>query len=364
MHNLQLFFDKYELDENSFKRLLIDTANKKLAVGNFDKANDVIRESMFTALGIDMDSYKDGIVPIRDIRRAYKKHKLDVFEILTVAVEDKLTTGWKESEWFQNFVEMRSIALGDRNEFTTKKDVYLTVNRVSGNHHDVSVQRLGEGSYFSVETCTYSAAVGTDIELYLTGRRDWSELVNAVYSAFDRKVKDMMYAEVIKVGDALPSNSQFHKTSALTKTEKPVFDTLLSDVSTANDDEDVVIMGTRTAIAKVADLTLIDWVSENMKDEHNKTGRVGYYEGRVIFEIPQRFALGDTSKKLVDPNKLLIVPATMDKFVKFVDVGDAEINEITDRAARQDDSMVFEYKRTMGIATIIGKYIGEWDITA
>lgn len=357
MAKLTVFFENNKISADEFNQLKFDAANNTLAAGITQKAaSDKIRTAMFTVLGIAPTNN------LKEIRRAYKHNKLDLFEMIEDVVEDKLVSGWKDSEWFEQFVEMKSLALGDANEFWSKKEVYLTVAKVSGNHHDITVQRLGEGESFQVKTSTYAAAVGTDIELFLTGRRDWNELIDAIYKAFDKKIKDTMYTEVINVGAKLPANSQFHKTLELNETTKDVFDTLLEDVSMANDNVGVVIMGTRSALNKVAKLTDIDWVTESMKDEKHMTGRIGYYEGHILMEIPQRFEAGNTANRLVDPNKLLIMPNDMDKFVKFVDVGDAEINEITDKGETTGDAMIFEYKRTMGIATQVGKYFGVWNI--
>lgn len=355
--SLQMFFDKNDITASEFKQLKFDAARNELDGTTQKEASAKIREAMFSVLGIETEKPSK-----KEIRRAYKRHKLDVFEVIEDVVEDMLVSGWQESEFFDKFVEYRSIALGDRNDFWTPEEVYLSVNRMSGNHHDVSIQRLGEGESFTVPVTTYVAAVGTDIELFLLARRDWNELVDAIYKAFDKKVKDTIYAEVINVGDKLPANDMYNKTLTLGSATKEIFDQLIEDVATANNDVDVIVMGTRTAISQVAKLTDIDW-SENMKDEMNKTGRVGYYEGTALIEIPQRFAPGDPTTKLIKTDRLLILPNNIDKFVKFVDEGDAEILEITEKGERMDDSMKFEYQRTMGVATQVGKYFGVVKLT-
>ena len=66
---------------------------------------------------------------------------------------------------------------------------------------------------------------------------------------------------------------------------------------------------------------------------------------------------------MIDSNKLFVFPVSMDKFVKLVNVGDAEILEITEQGARMDDSMKFEYQQSFGAATQIGKYFGAVEIT-
>lgn len=225
------------------------------------------------------------------------------------------------------------------------------------------IQRLGEGQSYSVKTSVYGAAVGTDIRLFLAGRRDWSELVNSIYKGFDKKIKDTVYTEVMNVGAKLPVASMFNKAMPLDADHKEEFDQLLSDVSAANDNCEVVIMGTLVALKKLGKMTDIEWVSDNMKDTMHENGRLGMYEGTPFVEIPQRLVKkGATLERMIDTNKLFVFPVSMDKFVKMVNVGDAEILEITEKGARMDDSMKFEYQQRFGVGTQVGKYFGAVEI--
>lgn len=173
-----------------------------------------------------------------------------------------------------------------------------------------------------------------------------------------------MYAETMNATSKLPA--QFQKTGTLGAGTKDAFDTLIEDVTIANDNAPVVIMGTKTALKKLTALADIDWITEDQKGQVATTGRLGSYEGVTLMEIPQRFALNDTSKKLVDSTKLLVMPQVDNKFVKFVDVGETEINEVTEKGeanGRMDDTMKYEVQRAMGIATQIGRYFGVWAIS-
>lgn len=225
------------------------------------------------------------------------------------------------------------------------------------------MQRLGSGESYTVATSVYGIAVGADIDMYLAGRLDWSKFTDACARAFVLKIQNDMYAEVMNAGEQLPA--QFKGTGALGTTTKDAFDTLIEDVEIANGNVPVYIIGTKTALKKLTALADIDWVTEGQKESVANTGRLGSYEGVTLFEIPQRFALNDTSKKLVDSKKLLIMPQTEDKFVKFVDVGETEINEITEKGeanGRMDDTMKYEVQRAMGIGTQIGRYFGYWKL--
>lgn len=223
------------------------------------------------------------------------------------------------------------------------------------------MQKLGEGEAYSVKTSNYAVKVGMDIDLYLTGRKDWSELVDAISRAYNVQVQNDMFAEVMAAGDKLPTNEQFNVTKELVVANKDRFDELLSDVSAANDGADVVIMGLKTDLKKLTALSDIDWISEDQKKQVAELGRLGSYEGTTLVEIPQRFAANDVTKKLITPGKLLIMPNVDNQFVKFVDVGETEIVEVTEKGDRNDDFMTYEVQREMGIATVIDKYFGVWN---
>ena len=192
----------------------------------------------------------------------------------------------------------------------------------------------------------------------MTGRIDWASFVQKIYEAFDKMVNDMVYQAVMSAGEKVLPASQFNKTGALVKED---LISLVEDVQTATGEE-AVIMGTKTALAKLTALSETQWISESMKDERHTTGRLGLWEGVRLVEIPQSFAPNDTSKKLVDNNKLLVMPVGDNKFIKLVYEGDSQFYEVSDPATNMDMSITAEYQTRLGIATIIGKKFGMWTI--
>ena len=67
-------------------------------------------------------------------------------------------------------------------------------------------------------------------------------------------------------------------------------------------------------------------------------------------------------KKLIKPGKLYIMPNVDNKFVKFTDVGETEIREESEKGDRNDDFQTYEVQREMGIAVILDKYHGVFNI--
>lgn len=137
--------------ENSyedFSQLMFDTGMGQSKV-NKEDANAKIREIMFSVLGVDEKCTR------KELRKAIRRHKVDIFEIIEETVENLLVSGWGENPFFNEFVEIKSMADGDTNEFYVADDVILTVAELSGNHHDLIRQRLAEGHTFSVKTSWY-----------------------------------------------------------------------------------------------------------------------------------------------------------------------------------------------------------------
>ena len=344
-------FKKLTYDLNHNPNEIYDEEGNKISK---KEANDAVRKFVFAIMGLNEHSTK------RDRKRAMDRHGIELFEVMEEEIDIKVETGFRESEFFNNYVEQRNLSRGDSQEFWTNEKVILSVTKISGDHHDFTLQRLGSGESYTVTTSVYGIAVGADIDLYLAGRYDWAKLTDQCAAAFVRKVQNDIYAEMMNAGKKLPA--QFQGTGALSTTTKDKLDTLLEDVSLANDGAQVVIMGTRTGLQQFQKLMDVDWITDDQKRDVATMGRLGYYGPYTLVELPQRFALNDTTKKLLDPKTLFIMPQVEDKFIKFVDVGETEIYEVNEKGARIDDTIKYEVQRAMGVGVQIGRYFGVWTL--
>ena len=123
-------------------------------------------------------------------------------------------------------------------------------------------------------------------------------------------------------------------------------------------------MGTKTALSKLTALADTDWISASMKEERHTTGRLGIWEGVRLVEIPQSFAPNDTTTKLVDNNKLLVMPVADNKFIKIYDEGEAQVKEVSDGNTNVDKTIEYEYQQKMGVAVIVNRKFGTYTISA
>ena len=352
-------FDNNESNYINFSQLLADAARGVFQSGiTAADANEMIKEKFRLIMGIDETASK------KEIRRAINRHKNEIFEVIEDTVDNMLTSGWTDNEFFNDFVEIKNLALGDANEFETEDQSVLTVGKLSGDHWDIDRQRLGIGETYRVPTSWVGLGVYEEFERVMTGRADWNKLVNAIYEAMDAYVNELVYKAVISAGSqVLPGSSQFYKTAALDAAAHDTFVTMIEDVQAANRGAEVVIMGTKTALSKLKNLADVNWIAKEDRTDHRNMGHVGIFEGTRVVEIPQVFAKNDTTTKMVKDDVLLIMPLADNKFVKLVYEGDAMIKEVTDATVNQDWTYEVKYLTKLGVSTIIGRYFGTWNIT-
>lgn len=325
--NVKNVFENDESNYDSFNKLMLDYSHDMLDGISAREANDKIVEIFRNIIGCDEKSTK------AEIRRGIRRNQNLIFDLIEVVIDDALISGWQENPFFKEFVEVRNLAMHDKNEFYVPDDSVLSVMKVSGNHHDLLRQRLGAGKTFSVETSWYGIKVYAEFERLLTGLEDFSTLVGKITEAFDRYVNQALYETLIGIGTTL--GSQWYKASAINDTTKETLRTLVMDVSMATGSE-VVIMGTYAALSKVYDLTNVSWASGDMKNEKYTTGRFGYWEGIRLVELKQGFKLNDTTQYLIANDVLFIMPVGIEPMIKLVYESDTQTYQVQDAGTHMD----------------------------
>ena len=323
------------------------------------EASDTIRKACFDYLGITKDSTD------KQIKRALNSERgTQFFEVIEEIIDVQIAHGLSANEFFNTYVETKNLADGDRNEFWVDDEVLLTVGKTSGDHHDLSVQRLGAGQSYHVDTDVYGIKVGGDIRLFLTGRKDWGAFVSAVADAYMRKVQTMIASQFANGVNLIPVPSVLEGTGALSPSTKAAFDAIVEKVSAANECP-VVIMGTKTALKKLNGLAgngSADWIATSQKEAVANTGIIGNYEGVALMEIPQKFTDKTLATPIVDNTKLYIMPQVDNKFIKFVDYGETEL-EVNTKGSTKDDMQSYEVQRRMGVSTLMTRYFGIWTLS-
>ena len=102
------------------------------------EANRAIRKIFLEVLGLDEEDLKSK----KRRHRAIETHHNEIFELIESDIDFKVETAFKESEWFNDFVDMRNVALGDSEEYWITENVMLIISEISGNHHDLNYSRV------------------------------------------------------------------------------------------------------------------------------------------------------------------------------------------------------------------------------
>lgn len=360
-------FAKYDTTPEQISRLMSD-----VALGNeiFDEtdnrvitkaeANEKIYNFSLDVLGMTKEMNP------KDRRRAWKANKDAWFSVVEDTIDLRISTGFDGSEWFNDLVETKNIANGDRQDFYSEHDVILAVSKVGTSHHDLILQRIGADQPISVPTARYAIKIGEDINKYLLGQTDWSKMIDAIAKAYVKKVYELITSQLSNLSTLLPA--ALVGSGALNSTNKPAFDEIIEAVSAANDGADVIIMGTKLALKKITGLADVNWAAKMQRDSVAETGTIGIYEGTRLVEIPQRFSdkTFASNKKMMSDNQLIFMPVGYnDKPIKFIDEGSTEINEVTSKGeqnGRWDDLMSYEVQRQFGAGIVLGSYLGEWTL--
>ena len=273
-------FENDEVKFAAFNKLMLDTSVGKYEEGISAKdANEKIVKIFKNSIGLADDASN------AEVRKALKKraNQQILFDIIEEVVPNLIKSGWTDNHFFNEFVETRNLEDGDKNSFYTEDNSILTVSKVSGNHWDLDRQRLGKGSTFSIETSWYGIAIYSEYEKLLTGLEDFATFVTKIYEAIDRFVNETIYQALMDAAEKLPGGAsgagQWVKTGDLNDSTRSTLVQLVEDVQMATGANEVVIMGTRSALAKVTGLQNVDWISNSMKEERHTTGRIGMWEG-------------------------------------------------------------------------------------
>lgn len=343
----------------NFSKLAKDLVNGDVEKYSIKEANSKVLSKMrqVTGLSENPDAY--------EVHRAMKKTAVReaMFEILSETVEDTLITGWQANPFWQNYVEYKSMRLGQKNSFYIPDTTDLVISEVAPSNHDITRQRLGSGHELTVSVKNYGAKVYMEAERYLMGSEDWATLIGKISKAYTQLTNTLISTQIMSAGATLPNPDQWNITCQMLPADKPKLIKLCSDVATGTGYQPI-IMGTNVALSGLTNMYDVDWMPNEAKNDIYTMGRIGQFGPYSLAEIPQAFAPNDSTKYLVPDDKLLVMPGNIGKFVKFYDEGDTDIYEVTDRDTHTDHTYDYEMVRRFGVQVLTNVRFGTVTVTA
>jgi len=310
------------------RQLAIDVYNGvDVKFDNGETGEDMIRNAINKAFG------NINLSDANAVKKAIAYNKVD-FEIINELIDTAINLSAEENSELWNFVDFKSAALGDKNEFYVEGNDLLRVDVVTRGTQGVRRQRM-LSKKFSVETTTKAIKIYDEISRIASGRINWAKFVEKIGKSFDNDRFNAVataFSDITASGDYAEGGSSF--------SESDMID-LLTTVE--NDGNKPKIFGSLQALRRLA----ISHEGETAKDSYYNMGYLGKFNGYDCFRI---------SGKNIPTNKLYVV-GTEEKFIKMFDEGDTftTAHDFTETADMTQELLV---EKTYGVEVIMANKVG------
>ena len=332
---------------NELTYLINDSLSGRVALfanGAEKYTDQAIREAFFEILGDDKLTYQN-----------FRNHKNEIFSIMENVLTTNLPLAWENSDFYRSFVDTKSTTFGDTNEFVVEDNSTMLVSRISGNHWQIERQKLQGKKAFSVALEWIGIRVYGELESFLKGTITLADMMAKLQKAFQNEIDARIVASFNGIGTYLPAKFQESGTY-----DRATMNDLIQRVQIASQ-KDVILAGTRSALAAVAEGTNSAWISSSAKEELATTGVVVENIGlpcRAMI-IPQTFVRGSYDFS-VNNNVLYVLPEGT-KPVKLFFEGQTRARDL-DSQQTQDMTIDAVVESKIGTAIIVDSLVGKYTI--
>ena len=328
--------------------LMNDSLSNKVAVfANEDAAkytDQAIREAFFEILGDDKLTWQ-----------GWRNHKNEIFTVIENVLTTNLPKGWENSPFYDQFVEVKNGALGDANEYVIDQDGILVASRFSGNHWDVDRQKLQGKRSFSVPTEWIYIHVYDELERFLNGATSLPEMMTKLQNGFQNEIDARIYTSFNGIGTYLPE--AFKETGAYVR--ETMMD-LIQRVQIASQ-SNVILAGTKTALAAIAEGIDSKWISNAQQEEMATKGALLNLTGLGVtaMEIPQVFVRGSYDFK-IDNSSIYVLPSNTRPIKLFYEGQTRALDYNENQTHDQTVGTIAETK--LGTAVIMPSLFGKYTV--
>lgn len=354
---LAQFDNKYD-NMLEFNSLMMDASNSIFDKYSKEDTQTILRKQFDKILGIN---FKEANSMKR--RQAWRDHNKEIATLIEDVIVDKMNSGWNTANArFMDLVDDRNIAEGDANEFFVNDNSLLTVSKFAGNHHNIVRQAVKPGKSFSIETSFYGVKVYTDFVLFQTGKVDFAALVDKMYTSIEQNRYAALYTAFMSMDESLPTD-MIHECQFTEATKGEILEQI--EAVAAVTGKDVMLVATRPAIQKLQSTVSYNMFSDAMKDERNKNGILGNWEGYECLPLNRVNKAGTRENVFSadDQKKIFIIPIDPEfKPIKRVNEGDVAYYETGMDGLKKDMTIDAEVVYQEGIGIVIDELFGELKI--
>lgn len=331
--------------DNTVVTLCLDACRGRVA--NFSAENakytdEAIRQAFCEILGDTKLTYQN-----------WRRHKVEVFEIIEQVLNTNIPDAWNESTFYNELVEIKNFLLGQKNEFIVDDKSTLIVSKFAGNHWNTDRQKLIGKKSFSLSTEWFFIRVYDELERFLKGISTIEGMFMKLQEGLQKDIDARVYSSFNGAGTYLPAKFQHTGTF-----DKAKMLELVSRTQTACG-KGVRIAATKQGLSALGNAIDAQWVSENMKNERQTTGRIKVWEGISTIEIPQVFTAGTYDFKISDKT-LYILPENY-RPIKLFFEGDTRTRERTEKD-NEDQTIDYQVQTKLGIGVVFEDLFSKYTI--
>lgn len=305
---------------------------------------DKIRGLILNELGLETYDKKA-------FRRAVREKEALVFNIIEELCDQVLADGeYAKSAFYNNFVDLRNLSLGDKNEFYVENHNKLEVSELAPGNFALKRRRVDRGQSFSLDMKVWGIKIYEELDRIISGRTDFAYLINLVLEAVDKHLSDLAESTFMSALKVLPTGFTYNGTY-----DEDAIIKVAQHVQASNNGVKPRIVGTDMAIAKLQGSQDVAVQSESMKNEVNQRGIMKMWKGYECFPIAQGHKIGTFDFTMPEDELFFLVGDS--KIVKMVLEGETMIKETKDYENADNTveySLVYRANACVAFSNLIG----------
>lgn len=226
---------------NDIVKLAVDAYHGNVEKYSVDESMETLRQALIEANGGSTTvNYKT--------MRDNKSNGL--FALIETILDKTVVEGLQESDFFNELVEFRNVALGDKNLFIVENDDVFAVAEAADGTQGIRRQRITNRTETSIDTTLKVVKIYEEMNRVLAGRTDFNEMIDKVAESFQRQLLNDIYAVWSHVTqDQLGGATYFPAAGAYSEA---TLLTLIEHVEAAAGGKPVTLIGTKAALRNLA----------------------------------------------------------------------------------------------------------------
>lgn len=327
--------------------LINDSLSNK--IGLFDLSagkytDQAVREAFFEILGEEKLTWQ-----------GWRNHKNEIFTVMENVLTSNLPTAWENSPFYNQFVESKNGALGDKNEFIVGDNSILVASRFAGNYWSTDRTKLQGKKSFGIATEWVYLHIYDELERFLKGTITLPDMITKLQKGFQNEIDTRIFTAFNGAGTYLPA--KFQESGSYDRTTMA---DLIERVQRSSQ-KNVVLAGTRTALAQIAEGMDTNLISNSQKEEYATNGCLLSLTGLGVnaIMIPQALVRGTYDFK-VDNNVIYVLPDA-EKPIKLYFEGDTRAREVP-ASENEDMTIDTQVQTKLGCATVFSNLMGRYTL--